>query len=806
MTGLVHDVRYAVRMMAKARGLTFVALATLALGIGANTAVFSVVNAILLRPLPYPEPDRLVMVFQDLRGRGGPATEWTGPANQVDWKAATDVFDGVTTVRGWAASLAAETVPEALPGEQTTFDYFDVLGARPLLGRSFRQSDDIPNAPRLVILSHALWTSRFGGDPAAVGRVVPINGEPHEIVGVMPASFRPAYVADAALWRPLRWPTTNAPRNVAVGHTIARLRADVSIEQARARLDALAARLRQEHPDTDAGTGINAVALQDQPVGGVRLGLVVLVGAVGFVLLIACVNVANLLLARASGRVREIAVRRALGAARARILRQMLTESVLLAVGGGAAGVLAAEWGVSALKAIAPPGTPRIAEVSIDPQVLAFAAVISLCTAILFGIVPAWHTSRETLVPALNQGGRVQPGDGGGRVRRWLIVAELALALMLLVGAGLLVRTFLALEAADLGFNADHVLTGFVPLPPTAYKTDAQRRAFDDRVLERAAALPGVKAAALSTVTPLGGDNDEDFTIEGRPAPRTPAEATTVWYREVSANYFSVMEIPLKHGRLFATTDAEPVAVINEAMAKHYWPAEDPVGRRVTLGGSPNSPLLTIVGVVGNVAMRGPRESPRDELYIPYWVHPDSGTNVVLKTAVDPASLVEPLKRAVSEVDRAVAVSGAEPLADAVAAANGPSRFYAVLVASFAALALLLASVGVYGVMSFAVSQRTPEIGVRLALGADASQIFGLIVGDSLRLALIGLVLGAAGAFAVGRGLRTLLFGVGGADPATFAATAALLVAVAIVATFVPARRAMRVDPIVGAAGRVRIW
>jgi putative ABC transport system permease protein len=447
---------------------------------------------------------------------------------------------------------------------------------------------------------------------------------------------------------------------------------------------------------------------------------------------------------------------------------------------------------VSALKAIAPPSTPRLAEVSIDPRVLAFAAALTLCTAVIFGIVPAWQASRETLTPALNQGGRSQPGDGGGRVRRWLIVAELALALMLLVGAGLLVRTFMALQAADLGFNPDHVLSGFVLPPGAVYKTDAQRRAFYDRVLERAGSLPGVKAAALTSVTPLGGDNDTDFQIEGRPKPRTSAEAVTVWYRNVSANYFSVMAIPLKHGRLFTPEEAEPVAVVNEAMAKRYWPADDAIGHRLTLG---NSPPLTIIGVVGNVAVRGPRESARDELYVPYWENPEAGAYVVLKTAVDPASLIEPLKRALAEVDHTVALSGTEPLAVTVANANGPSRFYALLVAAFAALALALASVGVYGVMSFAVSQRTPEIGVRLALGAGQRQIFELIIGDSVKLAAGGLAIGAAGAIAVGRALRTLLYGIGGTDPATFAAMAAVLVGIALLATYLPARRAMRVDP-----------
>jgi len=792
MQGVVQDVRYALRLMMKTRGLTLVALVTLALGIGANTAIFSVVDAVLFRPLPYADPGRLVMVWQDLRGLGGPATEWTGPANQADWRGATDVFASVTTIGGWPASLAAGELPEALTGEQTTAEYFDVLGARPEIGRNFRPSDDVPGAPRVVMLSHRLWTSRFGGDPSAVGRVVSINGEPHEIIGVMPASFKPAYLAGAALWRPLRWPTTNAPRNVAVGHTIGRLRADITLEQARARLDALAARLEREHPDSDRGKRINPVPLQEQQVGAVRQGLFVLLGAVGFVLLIACVNVANLLLARASGRVREMAVRRALGAGRRRIVRQMLTESVLLAIAGGAAGLLVGEWGVSALKAIAPPGTPRIDEVAMDQRVFAFAAALSLVTGVVFGLVPAWYASRERLAPTLKQGARGELGDGGRRARRGLIVAELALALVLLVGAGLLLRTFVALQRADLGFNPDHVLSGFIVANRAVYKTPAERRAFYDRVLERASAIPGAVSASLSSVTPLGGDNDTDFTIEGRPKPRTAADATTVWYRDVSASYFQTIGIVLRHGRLLASNDTDPVVVINETMARHYWPTKDPIGQRIAFG---DDRLFTIVGVVADVQMRGPREAARDELYVPYWQHPEGSTNVVLKTAVDPAAMIEPLKRAVKGVDPATAVSAAEPLAATLAKANGPSRFYAMLIAGFAGLALLLAAVGVYGVMSYAVSQRTAEIGVRLALGAGEGQILALIVGESFRLAVAGLAVGAAGAIVVGRLLRALLYGVGPTDLLTYTATAVLLVSVALLASYVPARRGMRVDP-----------
>jgi putative ABC transport system permease protein len=790
--GLLQDIRYAGRVMLKARGLTVTAIVTLALGIGANTAIFSVINALLLRPLPYAQPDRLVMLWVDMRARGGPATEWTGPSQHFDWEAQHDVFDGVTSFRGWNVSIGGGSLPEAVLGEQTTFEYFDVLGVGPEIGRGFRQSDDIPNAPRVVVLSHSLWMERFGGDRSVVGRVIPINGENHEIIGVMPASFRAALVTNAGLWRPMRLNPANPQRSVAVFHTIGRLKTGVSLAQAKAALATLAKQLEQAYPQTDVGKGINPVPLQEQQVGSMRLALFVLLGAVGFVLLIACVNIANLLLARASGRLREIAVRRALGADRLRIVRQLLTESVLLALAGGALGVLAGLWGVSALKAIAPDGTPRVDEISIDRVVLGFAIVLSLGTGLLFGLVPAWHASRDQFTPALKQGGRGQTSDGGGRARRLLIVAEIALALMLLVGGGLLIRTFLALQNANLGFNPDRVLAGFVLPPPVTYKSDEQRLAFYDAILDRAGALPGVTHAALSSVVPLGGDSDMDFLIEGRPAPQTTADALIVWYRIVSANYFNAMEIPVRRGRLFGAREMTPLVVINETMAKTHWPNEDPIGRRIKFG---DSPWFTIAGIVGDVHVRGPRGSDRTEVYVPYWLMPEPGINIVLKTAGQPARLTEPLKSAVKDVDPAIAVSGIATMDSMIADANGASRFYATLVAIFAALAMLLAAVGIYGVMSYAVAQRSQEIGVRLALGAAERQIFALVVGDSLRLAAVGLAIGAAGGMMVGRALQNLLFGVRGADPLTFSATAGLLLVVAFAASYLPARWAMRTDP-----------
>ena len=796
LKGFLQDVRYAARVMLKARGVTVVAVLTLALGIGANTAIFSVINALLLRPLPYPNAERLVIVWQDLRARGGPATEWTGPSQHFDWKAQSDVFASLTSIRGWSASVAGGgELPESLLGEQVTYDYFDVAGTRPELGRAFAQADDIPNAPRVVILSHGVWMGRFGGDRAAIGRTLRINGESHEIVGVMPASFTPVYIPTATMWRPLRLNPVNPSRGSAVFHTFGRLRDGVTIEQARAKLDMFAKQLQQAHPESDTGKGINPVPLQEQRVGDMKPSLLMLQGAVGFVLLIACVNIANLLLSRASGRSAEIAVRRALGADRMRIIRQLLTESTLLALCGGALGAILGTWGVSALKAIAPDGTPRINEVAVDGRVLAFTALLALATGIIFGLVPAAHAARDRFSGALKQGGRGQMGDGGGRARRAFIVAELALALVLLVGGGLLLRTFVALQRVDLGFNPSHVLTGFVLPAPATYRTVESRLAFYEALRARVEALPGVTQAALSSVVPLTGDSDTDFFIEGRPVATRSSDALITWYRNVSANYFSAMEIPLRRGRLFRDREAEPVVVINETAAKRYWPGEDPLGRRIRLNDDP-APWMTIVGIVADVQMRGARGTNVVETYIPYWHNPESGINAVLKTAGDPQALVEPLKRAVKELDPGIAVASIATMDELIADSIGSPRFYAQLVAVFAVLALVLAAVGIYGVMSYAVAQRTPEIGVRLALGAGPRQIFGLIVGESLKLAAVGLAIGLAGSLAVGRALETMLFGVGKTDLVTFAVTGMLLAGVAFLASYLPARRAMRVDPI----------
>ena len=794
---MLNDVRYAFRMLVKAPAFTVVAVVTLALGIGANTAIFSVVNALLIRPLPYQDPDRLVMVWQDLRARGGPAREWATPGSFADAKGATDIFEGVAAVQGWQPALTGIGEPEPLVGEQVTHEYFDVLGVHAAVGRDFTAAEDVPGAPRVVVIGHGLWARRFGADPSVIGRMVTLGGEPHQIVGVMPERFRPVVIPTAELWRPRRLNLSNPSRGAFVLRAVGRLKPTLSVGQAASSAAVLARQIEQTHPESNKGVGINLVSLTDQVVGDIRPGLLVLLGAVGFVLLIACVNIANLLLARGSGRGREIAVRMALGAMRQRVVRQLLTESVLLAAIGGAIGVLLGVWGVAALVAVAPDGAPRINEIGLDGTVLTFAILLTLLTGVLFGLAPALQASRAEFTTALKEGARGTAGGAGHRARRILIVAEVAIALVLLVGSGLLLRTFLRLQAFDLGFDPQRVLTGTVIPPATKYPTGAQRIAFYDQLVERTAALPGVQIASISSVIPFAGDSDMTVWIEGRPLPRDDSEALATWYRLVSADYLKAMAIPVHRGRGFVRNEPAPVVIVSDTAVRRFWPSEEPLGRRVRFSDKADAPWFTVIGVTGDVRVSGARGDARPEMYLPYWQLPEPGVNVVLKTAGDPALLAGPLRQAVREIDRDMPVSAIAPMTSLVADSISQPRFFALLVAIFAALAMTLAAVGIYGVMSYAVAQRTSEIGVRMALGAAGQDVFRLVVGDGLRMAALGVIIGLAGAFLIARSLTTLLFGIRPGDPLTFLSTGALLLAVAALASFIPAVRAARVDPMV---------
>ena len=792
----IQDLAYAFRSLAKARGFAAVAILTIALGIGANTAMFTVVNAVLLRPLPYAHPGRLVMVWQDLRARGGPADEWATPGNYADWRREPAIFQQVAVITGWRPTLTGGAEPEPISGEQVSHEYFSVLGISPIAGRALMQEDDVPNARRVVVIGHGLWKRRFGGDASAVGRTVTLNGEPHEIVGVLPEGFRPIVSGAAEIWRPLRINTVAPSRGAVVLRAIARLPDGVTLERAQAAASALAKRLEATYPQFNEKTGFNLTPLHDRVVGDIKPGLVAVFGAVAFVLLIACANIANLLLARGSSRGRELAVRVALGATRGRVIRQLLTESVLLAGIGGAVGVLFGLWAVGGLVSLAPSSAPRVNEVGLDATVFAFATLLTLATGVVFGLVPALQSSRTDVAHALNDAPRGGPGVAGRAVRRTLVVAEIALALMLLTGGALLLQTFVRLQSADLGFNPENILVGFVNPPRVSYDSREKRRALYDQLLERASALPGVQKAALASVLPLSGDSDTSFSIEGRPAPASQSETPVTWYRQVSAGYFDTMGMTMRRGRVFAEGEPAPSVIVNETFVRTFFPREDPLGRRVRFGGDAGDPWFTIIGVVADVKAGGAREAAKVETFIPYWQLLEPGIVVILKSA-NPTQLAAPLRAAVSSLDRNLPVSGITTLSEMVGDSIAQPRFVATLAVAFAALALALAAIGLYGVMAYAVSQRTTEIGVRMALGATPRDVFRLVVEDGLRLAALGITLGVAGSIVMAQWLTALLFGVQPGDPATLAFTVAVLLFVSAFASFVPARRATLVDPMV---------
>jgi putative ABC transport system permease protein len=794
---LGRDIRYAVRALLKRPGFTGVAVATLALGIGANTAVFTVVNAVLLRPLPYDQPDRLVR----LRG-SSTLTRQLGnlsPLDFLDLRERARRFDGIAAYNNYAgATLTGTGDPERVVGTRVSANFFSVLHVVPALGRDFREDDDVPGANPVVLLTHGFWQRRLAGDRTIVGRTIHLNGIATEVIGVLPAGFRHPFPDDA------RQPDGFVPfkldpkENNRGGHylqAIGRLRPGATVADGERDLRVIAADLERAYPESNTSRSVTLEPFLDSMVGSARPAMFVLAGTVAFVLLIACANLANLLMARSTARQKEIAVRQALGASRIQLVRQLLAESAALGLAGGAFGLILANWLTRTLLSLGAERIPRGDGIGVDLRVLLFTAALSLITALLFGVGPALYATRSHAGSALKEGGRTGEGRIHGRAQQWLIVSEIALTLMLLVGAGLLAKSFWRLESTDPGFRADHVLTLQTSLPISRYP-EGDEIPFYERLVERLSPLPGVTKVGAVNILPLSGNYSCDsFEIEGRPSPR--GEAPCAEARSITPDYFAAMGIPLSHGRAFARQDTEAspgVAIIDEKMAATYWPGRDPIGTRITHQKIPR----VIVGVVGGVRHFGLDRGVTPQMYIPHAQQPSYHTmNLVIRVSTDPLGLLPSIRRELAAIDRDIPISGVQTMDDVVALSTTEPRFRTLLVGAFAALAVLLAVVGVAGVISYAVGRRTQEIGVRVALGASRQQVVSLLLAQGMRPAAIGVALGLLGALALTRLLTGLLYGVSALDVPVFVAAAVALMLAALVATYVPARRATGIDPMI---------
>jgi putative ABC transport system permease protein len=814
METLLQDVRHAGRMLAQSPAFTVVAIATLALGIGANTAIFSVVNSILLQPLPYSHPDRLVRLL--LKFRNGTSGAASVPKFMA-WKENTQTFQYMCAYNfsGPGLNISGGSMPEQVKGIHVSADFFPVFDATPEIGRVFSPDEDRPGGPGLAVMSHGLWVRRFGRDPNAIGRVIVLNGEPYTVIGVLRPSFRSYPPSD--LFLPLQ-----ADRNSTnQGHYLsaaARLKPGVTLEVAKAQMAAAAERFRQANPNVmGKEESATAAPFQESLVGDVRLPLLILLGAVALVLLIACANVANLLLARATSRSREIAIRSALGAGRWRIVRQLLTESLVLAVAGGLAGLLIGAWGARALIALSPGNLPRAAEFSdaplLDWRILIFTMGAALLTGILFGLVPAWQISRADVNATLKESAS---RSGSGRhhyARNTLVVTETALALALLIGAALLIRTFASLREVNAGFNPSHVLSFETSLGGSKYSKTASVDLLTRDLVRRIESVPGVIAAANVPFLPLEGGFGLGFDIVGRPL--APGERGTggAGWMYVSPSYFKALEIPLRRGRLFNDRDtgASPsVVIVNEAFAKKYWPKGEPLGQRIEIGKSMGPDFAEapreIVGVIGDVKEGGLDNPAPEEMYIPLAQVKDSFMTLnnqiipitwVVKTAVSPLTLSAAVRKQVLEADSQLAIAHERSLDQVVSEATARQNFNMTLLSVFAGIALLLAAIGIYGMLSYSVEQRSQEIGIRMALGAQGRDVLRMVVGQGMKLAGLGIAIGLAAAFGLSRLLTALLFGVKPNDPLTFVSIGLLLALVALLACWLPARRATRIDPLV---------
>jgi predicted permease len=795
-----QDARVALRGLRRTPGFTIVAILTLALGIGANSALFSVLRSVLLRPLPYPDAEQLVQVWSDTRLKGRAQPEWLSPPDFVDWRDGNRTFSGMAAYQGWAPDLTGSGEPEALGGVLVSGNYFNVLGASPARGRLLTMADDDAGAERVVVLSDAVWRRRFGSDPGILGKVITLNGDPWTIVGVLAPEFRPPLGVSPEVYRPIRRPAASGcGRGCVVLKVIGRMKPGVTIQQAQADIGGIAARLAQTFPATNEKVGAWLIPLHEQITGPTRDPLMALGAAVGFVLLIACVNLANLLLVRGAGRARELGVRAALGAGRGRLVRQLLTESSVLAVAGGGLGLVLGVAGSGVLSTLVPEGVRRIQSVHVDGAVVGFTAGLAVLSGMLFGLLPSVHAARSDLMAALRSGGR-ETGRHGGRVRNGLVVAELAFAVVLLVGAGLLLRSFLLMQRVDLGYRSRGVVMVSIGLPRVRYPDGTAALGAVEDLLTRLRVNPAIQRAEVTDLPPLSGGGDQDVTAIPVGEPRRADAPESIWYRSVSAGYLPEMQMRLISGRNFTAEDRQgsvPVGIVNQEAARRFWPGKNPIGRILAQGEDSAAPRLTIVGVVASAHHDGPNQPLKTELFAPYPQFPSRGPVFVLEPARDVESAVSAFRQELKQVDPLVPVASVDPIEKLVGDALSLPRLYALLIGIFAGAALLLAVLGVYGVMAYAVAQRQREIGVRLALGAAPAAIRRLVLGQGARLALLGTGIGLLAAAGAGRLLGTLLFQVGAFDLPTFALVPVVLGSMALLASWLPARRAMRVDPLV---------
>ena len=801
MDGFLNDIRYALRNLIKRPAFTIIAAITLALGIGANTAIFSSVYALLLKPLPFPELDRVVAIWDSYPSKGVKRNE-VSMANYLDWRAQNQSFEQLALYSWWSANLTAVDPPERIQGMVVTANFFDALGVKPVMGRTFTEEENQPGKDEVAILTHSLWQRRFGGDPNIVGKTVTLSGYVCTVVGVMPEGFN--YPANAEVYSPFTiTPAAGERRGYHSHYAIGRLKNGVSIQSAQADIDNITARLEQQYPLTNTGVRATVFPIVADTVRKYDTGLWMGMAAVGFVLLIACANVANLMLARASGRQKEIALRAALGASRWRIIRQLLTESSIVALLGGALGILVALWGIDALRVANPGDAAKFApgwhQLGINVTVLIFTVALSLLSGLMFGLAPALQVSKPDLNSALKDSNRQSSGRSHW-LRSSLVVLEVALSLVLLVGAGLFFRSFIMLFKTDPGFNPDNLLTVNLILSTenAKYKDQQQRVAFYNDLIQRIKTKPGVQSAAVVNHLPLGGSNTSvSFMIEG--APKAKLGDNIGRYRVVTPDYFTTMQIPIIEGRAFTDQDqagAPRVVIINETLARKYWPGQDAIGKRMRVyDPQRDTPWLEVVGVSKDVR-HDLLEEVTPDYYIPFAQDAWSAMVLVARTTVDPASLAGSIRQEVWAIDKDQPVFDVRTMQEVRSLSVGLQKFNSVMIGTFAVVALLLASIGIYGVMAFAVTQRTQEIGIRMALGARAPDVLKLVVVNGMRLAVIGLAIGLAASWALTRFISTLLHGVEPTDPLTFSVVSLCLLAAAFLACYLPARRATKVDPL----------